>query len=125
MTKKYNVYSDFDIELHQKTFIHYLEIIIHPDGSVHYAIPSHQEYEIKRLSLIRGWTRQELDDVCPQEYYYDFMRWLLMQTGDMSVWEEIALAVNPTNAQIKTLQALKDAGLFLGEVQNHEHRNIG
>ncbi len=41
MKDKYSVYSDFDVRKHKKHFTDYLEVIIHPDGSVHYAVPSH------------------------------------------------------------------------------------
>ena len=63
---EYNVYSDFDIEKHKKTYIHYLEVVIDENGKIMYAVPSHQEKLItlacKRLNI----TREELNSMCPQ-----------------------------------------------------------
>lgn len=39
----YTVYSEFDIEHHKKTFIHYLEVVIDGNGKIMYAVPSHQK----------------------------------------------------------------------------------
>lgn len=34
--------SPFQINLHKSTFTNYLEVIIHLDGKIVYAVPSHQ-----------------------------------------------------------------------------------
>lgn len=41
MTQQEILQAPFDIETHKKTFIDYLEVIIRPDGTVEYAVPSH------------------------------------------------------------------------------------
>lgn len=37
------LHGTFDAELHKRTFIDYLEVVISPEGIVEYAIPSHSE----------------------------------------------------------------------------------
>ena len=48
MSEEYTLYCPFDIEKHKKTFINYLEVVILEDGTIEYAVPSHQE---KQFSL--------------------------------------------------------------------------
>lgn len=43
MQEKYSVYSSFDLQKHKQTYTNYLEVIITPDGTVEYAVPSHSE----------------------------------------------------------------------------------
>jgi len=59
----YDLNSDFDIEQHKKTFIHYLEVVIDGNGKIMYAVPSHQE---KLITLAReklNVTREELNAI--------------------------------------------------------------
>ena len=113
---EYNVYSDFDIEKHKKTYIHYLEVVIDENGKIMYAVPSHQEKLItlacKRLNI----TREELNSMCPQEYYFDFMVWLCKISGACAVWENFIQSDKLTDKQIKTLHMLKNNGLYLGKI---------
>lgn len=65
-------------------------------------------------------TREELNAMCPQEYYYDFITWLCKMSGACAVWERFIQADKLTEGQIKALQALKDNGLYLGEIPRME-----
>lgn len=112
----YTVYSDFNIEQHKKTFIHYLEVVIDENGRIMYAVPSHQEMLIKLACEKLNVTREELNAICPQEYYFDLMKWLCKISGACAVWEKFIQADKPTEQQVKTLQMLKDSGLYLGEI---------
>ena len=111
----YDVYSKFDVEKHVKKYIHYLEVIITEDGEVMYAVPSHQEIEIKRACEKLHVTRQQLSDMTPKEYYYDWLNWLCMQTGDVSVWTEFYQG-KPNQKQIQVLHELKKYGAYEGIV---------
>ena len=106
----YSVYSEFDIEMHSKTFKEYLEVIIDADGKVMYAVPSHQE----KLGI----SRDELNSMCPREYYFDFMRWLCKISGAMAVWNGKCEFWEPTVKQIRELRKLKMAGLYHGSIPN-------
>lgn len=69
----YDVYSEFDIEKHAKTFINYLEVIITPDGKAHYAVPSHLQYLINMLCEKYHCTNEQLQKLIPQEYRFDIL----------------------------------------------------
>lgn len=113
---EYNVYSDFDIEKHKKTYMHYLEVVIEENGKIMYAIPSHQEKLIFIACEKLNITREELKVMCPHEYYFDFMTWLCKMSDSCAVWENFIQADKMTNNQIKALQMLKDNGLYFGKI---------
>lgn len=114
----YSVYSEFDIEMHSKTFKEYLEVIIDADGKVMYAVPSHQEKLIALSRAKLGISREELNSMCPREYYFDFMRWLCKISGAMAVWNGKCEFWEPTVKQIRALRKLKMAGLYHGSIPN-------
>ena len=118
MEKSYGVQSEFNIDSHKATFTNYLEVIIDADGKVMYALPSHQEKLISMACKQLGITRDELNALCPRKYYVDFMRWLCLLTGAMSVWNHYCEYGNPTTKQLGTLRKLKLAGLYRGTIPN-------
>lgn len=79
--------TEFDLEQHKKTFIHYLEVVIDENGKIMYAVPSHQEKLIALACDKLNVTREELNAMCPQEYYFDFMDWICKMSGVCAVWE--------------------------------------
>ena len=64
--EKYSVYSKFDVDKHKDTFDSYLEVMILEDGSIEYAVPSHQEKAIKLACEKLQISRSELDRLCPR-----------------------------------------------------------
>lgn len=50
--------SPFDIETHKATFVNYLEVCIDEGGTPHYAVPSHQEWLVRKLMRLRGFVEQ-------------------------------------------------------------------
>lgn len=112
---EYNVYSDFDIEQHKRVFTNYLEVIIDEDGKIMYAVPSHQEKLIKLACEKLNVTREELNAMCPKEYYLDFMTWLCKVSGACAVWNNHIEKYELTEHQTKSLKTLKDNGLYRGE----------
>lgn len=109
--EKYDLHSDFDIEKHLKTFVDYFEAIILPDGKVEYAIPSHQEKLIKIGMKKSGKSRQEYLDSVPEEYYANFLSFLLLDTGCVSVWSCGYAAEKMTEKQKEVLRVLIEKGL--------------
>lgn len=83
---KYDVYSDFDIEQHKKTFINYLEVVILPDGTVKYAVPSHQEFLINYICEKWGLTREKFNTLVPEQYAFNFLNWLMTVSGCVCIW---------------------------------------
>lgn len=112
----YDLHSEFHIDQHKKTFTHYLEVIIDENGKIMYAVPSHQEKQIALACEKLNVTREELNAMCPQEYYYDFMTWLCKMSGACAVWEKFIQADKLTEQQIKALEMLKENGLYLGRI---------
>lgn len=112
----YDLHSDFNIQQHKKTFIHYLEVVIDENGKIMHAVPSHQEKMIALACEKLNATREELNAMCPQEYCFDFMTWLGKISSACAVWEKFIQANKLTEGQIKALQVLKDNGLYLGEI---------
>lgn len=113
---EYSVYSDFDMEQHKKTFTNYLEVVIDENGKVMYAVPSHQEKLIKLACEKLKVTREELNAMCPQEYYFDFVTWLCKVSGACAVRNYHIEKYRLTERQVNALKALKDNGLYRGEI---------
>ena len=116
---KYDVYCDFDLEKHKDTYVNYLEVMIDKDGKILYAVPSHQEKAIAMACEAKGINRAELEKMCPKEYYFDFLTWLLMQSGAMAVWNTYYQCYNVTRAQYASLRRLKLAGVYKGTLPAH------
>lgn len=121
----YSVHSEFDIEKHKASFTNYLEVVIDADGRVSYAVPSHQEKLIALACSKLGVTRDELKTMCPREYYGDFMKWLCLLTGAMSVWNDWCEYGNPTIKQLGALRKLKMFGLYRGPIPNISQETLG
>ena len=65
MTEQEVLHGPFDIGLHKRTFVDYFEVMLDTEGVVHYAVPSHQEFLIKRAMERNHWSREELNAACP------------------------------------------------------------
>ena len=116
MTETEVLMNPFDVETHKKTFINYLEVVIlENNGKILYAVPSHQELLIKLACEKHNVTRDELNDMCPPEYYFDFIKWLHMVSKAIPVWNEYYIG-EPNEEQLETLKMLKREGLFKGNL---------
>jgi hypothetical protein len=107
------LHSPFDIEKHKQVFVNYLEVIIDKEGVVHYAVPSHQEWLIKKAIEILNIDRVDLYDECPDEYCFDIMSWLTDVTECVLVWNDRYIG-KPNNKQISTLTMLYNNKLYSG-----------
>lgn len=116
MEDEYSIYCDFDIEQHKKKYVNYLEVLIEEDGWIVYAVPSHQEKAIELACQKLRVNRQELMAMCPKEYYFDFLNWLLIVSGTVAVWNDFCSAPTVTKKQIASLRRLKMAGIYKGAV---------
>lgn len=115
----YNLESKFDMEQHKKHYIHYLEVILFPDGHIEYAVPSHQEKLIAICCEQLRVSRDTLFEMCPQEYYCDVIVWMCNISGCVSVWTDGIMKsdCNPlTNAQWTALQKMKEIGIYEGNL---------
>lgn len=112
----YDVYSKFDFIKHKQKYIHYLEVIILPNGQIEYAVPSHQEKLIYIACEQLNITRQKLGEMCPEEYYCDFLTWLCKITNCISVWTNFYIKDTINSKQIESLHKLKEFGLYEGDL---------
>ena len=110
------LHSPFDIQTHKKHFINYLEVIIRADGTVEYAVPSHQEKLIEIAMNQYGYkSRDEFIEFARKQGLIDFSQWLCDITGCVSVWN--AWSIYPrvvTKEQKDTLNKLKEEELYCG-----------
>lgn len=115
---KYDIYCDFDLEKHKKTYIDYLEVLVLEDGKVIYAIPSHQAKAEQLCCEKLGIERKQLLAMCPKEYWCDYLTWLSTICGAVSVWNNLyVVGNNGLNAkQRATLRRLKMNGLYKGKI---------
>ena len=111
----YGLHSEFNIAKHKYTFANYLEILVEADGHILYAVPSHQELAIHLACKKKRWTREELNNACPPEFYFDFLKWVLSLIDCISVWNNFYIG-EPNEKQIETLKTLKREGLYKGEI---------
>ncbi|MFB8425113.1 hypothetical protein ACFC4S_24145 [Priestia megaterium] len=110
------LHSPFNIETHKKTFINYLEVVISADGEIMYAVPSHQEKLISIACRKLDINRQALADLCPPQYYGDYMYWLCQVTDCVSVWN--GFTVGDANVKQKeALEVLQAEGLYSGPIK--------
>ena len=116
MSSEYSIYSPFDPDKHKDLYKNYLEVLLLEDGSVVYAIPSHQEKAMALACERLGVTRELIYDMCPTQYYADFLNWLLSLTNSVSVWNNMISCWSINKKQAATLRMLKTKGLYKGPI---------
>ena len=109
--------SPFDIEIHKAQFKNYLEVVIFEDGTIEYAVPSHQEKLILLGMEKTGLSREEFYNSCPREYWLDVIAWLNKVTGAIAVWD-FKFEGWANLIQIEKLEELSEAGLYRGSIEN-------
>lgn len=115
--EEYGVYSAFDLQKHKKTFVDYLEVLILEDGTVKYAVPSHQSLAIRLACEKLGVDLDTLLEQCPPECRLDFMPWLLSLTNAIAVWTRtVEIGEKISKKQIAKLKLLKTHGLYKGPI---------
>ena len=102
----------FDVRVHKKTFIHYLEVIIRPNGTVEYAVPSH----VFKLASIYGKSMNEVyEEYANDKSGLDPAGWLCEKTGCISVWTD-GYVGKPNPTQRRALWFLKYNEVYDGEI---------
>lgn len=106
--------SPFDIETHRETFVSYLEVCIDREGTVHYAVPSHQTWLLRRYMEQEGFaTEDDAWQAVPE--YADVLSALVEETGCVPVWRTFYVG-EPNKRQMAALRRLKIAGLYEGRL---------
>ena len=117
---EYSVHSPFDLEKHKETFTNYLEVLIDEEGTIMYAVPSHQQKGIALACTRLGVSRDTLDAMIPQKYWCNVLEWLCMAAKVVFVWNDGCVYVNPTTKQIGALRRLKMDGVYTGPIPQTE-----
>lgn len=105
------LHSPFDMDVHMRTFVNYLEVIMLPDGTIEYAVPSHSEKLIAIAMKMKNCSRFQLYDMCPEEYWLDVNTWLCNETGCLAIWDN-RVTGTPNEEQKKSLETLVREGLL-------------
>lgn len=80
------LHSPFDLETHKATFVNYTEVVIDPEGTIHYAVPSHTCFLENYCCKMYHISRSELSARVPREYWCDMNAFLMKMSGCMLVW---------------------------------------
>lgn len=118
--------KDFNVQTHKENFINYLEVVIHKDGKIEYAIPSHS----KKMEIIicnKYNFNFDSEYLCSVELIKlfnstgrpsgDWFDWLLEESEVIPVWNDRYLG-NANIKQLESLTMLKQAGLYTGIISN-------
>ena len=103
----------FNKNLHKRFFPNYLEVIILEDGTIRYAVPSHNEAALRIAAKKLNKDPKELYWECPKERYVDVDGWIREISGCIFVWETFYLG-NLNEAQFNSLKELKDFDIYEG-----------
>ena len=107
---EYNLHSKFDYKKHSETYVCYCEVVIMPNGTVYYAVPSHLEFLTNAYCTKYNITREELYNYfCSEEFLslpYDF---LLNKLHAVCVWYNFYEG-KPNKKQQRVLNKLQDTG---------------
>ena len=109
MKEEYNLHSKFDYKKHSETYICYCEVVILPNGTVHYAVPSHLEFLTKTYCTKYNVTRKELYDYLYQDYTLLPFDFLLNKLHAVCVWYH-QFEGRPNKKQQRVLNRLQDTG---------------
>lgn len=111
-----NVMSEpFDIAVHKRTFINYLEIILDESGEAYYAVPSHREWLIKYGCRKFNVSKETFESMCPPEMYFNYIEWLTKITECVAVWD-IEYVGSLNHQQKAMLELLQLEGLYKGRI---------
>lgn len=103
------LHGPFDLETHKATFTNYLEVVIAPDGTIIYAVPSHQKVLERIYQATFG---RDANDACPRERWFDMLDWLMEETGYICAYTAGVLGKPHTDAQEDALMMLYREGLI-------------
>lgn len=114
------LHSPFDIETHKQTFVSYLEVVISPEGTIEYAVPSHTDKLVEifaKQKSIKTFdeAKRYVFDTAMNNGYCSSIDFLTGVTGYISVWFNGYVAEDPpTKAQLDKLKELFDNGVYAG-----------
>lgn len=101
------LHSPFNIEIHNHTFYYYCEVVILADGTIEYAVPSHQEKLISIYAKKHNLTREQILKQFSNNF--SWIQEMMKDTGVISVWyDNVYFVTKLTEEQKESLKALID-----------------
>lgn len=112
------LHSPFDFETHNKAFFYYCEVVIYPDGTIEYAVPSHQQKAIDIYCKKHKLTKDDCYEIWNKDlFWYDKV---LAELGLVFVWyDQIQRFSNMTDKQQKALLYLVLAGCVSKDLEKY------
>lgn len=110
----YNLHSKFDYKKHNDTYICYCEVIILPNGTVHYAVPSHSKFLENYIATKQNIFENEVHKYLKNKYQQsEFILYgldtLIKETKAVAVYYHTYYGT-PNKKQLKVLQKLQTTG---------------
>jgi len=106
---EYNLHSKFNYKKHSETYICYCEVVIMPNGTVHYAVPSHLEFLSNTYCTKYNVTRKELYDYLYNEPTLLPIDFFIEKLHAVCVWYN-CYEGKPNKKQQRVLNKLQDTG---------------
>lgn len=100
------LHGPFDLQTHANHFINYLEVIILNDGTIEYAIPSHQR-KLEEICIGQTSGKEFNERLEDPNAFGDYMQWLCNYSGCICVWDRFCIKPKScTTAQLESLKRL-------------------
>lgn len=128
MTQEEILKGEFNAQVHKENFTYYLEVVIRKDGTIEYAIPSHN----KKMEMIvcekynlkfdtNCYNSKELEDMfeATGRPGADWFDWLLEESEVVLVWNKMYFG-KVNDKQLEALKMLRREGLYLGTIGYEE-----
>lgn len=109
LTQDEVLHKPFDLETHKAVFTNYFEAVITGDGTIVYAVPSHQD-TLARIYHMR--TGRNANDAVPRERWCDMLDWLMEETGCVCAYTAGTIGKVQTEMQRETIGMLRREGLI-------------
>lgn len=102
------LYKPFDFNEHLKAFGDtYLEAVVLEDGTIEYAIPSHEQKLVRVIMQKTGKTRDQVIWDCSDDDKLNWQEYLERESGCISLWTNFYLGT-ANEKQLEAIQKLKD-----------------
>lgn len=108
----------FDVRTHRRHFTDYLEVVVAPDGTVSYAVPSHRR-RLESVYFDMFASPAILD--CPTGRRHDYLGWLMERTGYICVWRD-RVEGDANERQMRALKSLVVNGFLSMDVHRLRRR---
>ena len=99
----------FDIHTHAENFICYCEVIVHPNGNIEYAVPSHERKLVEIYARVHNISVDDAMEILQRQD--DPTEFAMHDTGCIYVWyDHLYNATNLTDKQHDALKMLLKEG---------------